>query len=434
MYLFCTPSYFRIFIYYEKSTTGTPDLLYVGVEIDADTTSNSGDYCELFFDQDHNGTAFPEEPSNTNIPVQPPTAPAKEWDGDKRFRRDGQDTTNTFYEMSGGNWAATTNLPKGWRGRANVNGATNHYWYEFKIPLKGIYDNVGNTLQRGIQLNGSGDIAGFMVHAYDAGATRHYFWPDDYQTTASLSPDNTTKPGNWGDLVIDHSKLLINEVASYGDGDGTPAYEWIELYNAGENISLHGMSLTSTTEVVHLGNITLKTGGYAVFHSRTGTTESNSNGNNSAPGSQKGVDGTWDIYGNGTSDYWADAGDYVMLKYEGNNCPMDFMDYGTSITVPLSCNRLNLDLNQDMEWSDTGNELSAPSASLAPLLRIPNAYDTDDYSDWQHASDSRHNYNQGMKNIIPEFQVVAIPMVGIAIMVSLSGIFRKRQGRKGVRP
>jgi hypothetical protein len=418
---------FRIFTYYEKSDTSTPDLLYVGVEIDADSTSNTGDYCELYFDQKHNGSAFPEEPSNTNIPAAP--AAAKEWDGDKRFRRDGKDTTNTFYEMSGGNWGAV-NLPKGWRGRADWDGAGDHYWYEFKIPLKGIYDNVGNTLQRAIQLNGSGDISGFMVHAYDAGAQKHYFWPDDYISSATLpSSNNTTKPGNWGDLVIDHPKLMINQVAGYGDGTGTPAYEWVELYNAGENTSLHGMSLCSSTEIVHLGNITLKTGGYVVFHSRTGTTESNANGNNSAPGSQNGVNGAWDIYGNGTSDYWNDTGDYVLLKHDGNACPVDFMDYGESITVPSpdTTGRLNSDLNKGISWTETAGALANFTALKKPLLRIPNGKDTDDSGDWVNASWSGWNYNQGLKNIlVPEFSTVIIPLAVPAVILSI-GLIRRRK-------
>ncbi len=287
-----------------------------------------------------------------------------------------------------------------------------------------------------MQLNKTGDISGFMVRAHDAaGSGTDIFWPEDYQTGGTLSPDHTVIPNNWGDIIIDHSDLVINEVAIYGDGDGTPAYEWVELYNAGEDINLHGMTLCSSTQSVQLGDINLKTGGYVVFHSRSGTTESVSNGNDSAPGSQNGVDGTWDIYGTGTTDYWSDSTDWVTLKYEGNDCGLDFMDYGSGVTTPPSCSKLDDQLNQDMEWTDTGNELSAPSASLAPLVRLPNAYDSDDHSDWEHSPNAANNYNQGLKNLsIPESQVVAIPMLGIAVMVSLSGIFRKRQGRKGVRP
>jgi hypothetical protein len=153
------------------------DYLYIYIDNYDQSSDDSGDFGEVYFDLWNYGNT---SPNNSTY---------------KKFRCYSDDTLN-YWEGSSSGWATAT-TPSNWAG-ANTyyGGSTDRQKYEFKIPLGdlSVSDRWDNT----------NDEIGFGAYAVDDGffSDEHTWYPTHYYSGVfNPSTQYNEKPDTWGNLI-----------------------------------------------------------------------------------------------------------------------------------------------------------------------------------------------------------------------------------------
>jgi hypothetical protein len=350
---------------------------------------NNSDYTEIAFDTNHDGGSL----ENT----------------DYKFRITNPDSpTISSYIGSGGSWS---NQSLSWGGYSQLGS------YEFRIPLQYVWDNGS--------LSKSGEMAGFQLH-YE------YQYPSDngyqYWTRKWGSGDSSTyidDPDYFGDLIYQASPLLINEVASDGKYDD----EWVEIINRGPDpVHLKGIALTDQDGTDPASNfyklwttmVWLAPGDFAVIYAGSGTDDTTKSGGANP--------GWWDFYcsGSGGDNFLTDAGDDLLLIFEGNDCGLDYVAYGGGGN---GCPTSNPSWGSSSSGWDN-NPPGAPSSAGQTIQRMKKLYnnapiDTNKGSDWYLNTTGN---TQGKTNwlAVPEYEEIVIP-IGFSISIIALGFYNKKR-------
>jgi hypothetical protein len=370
---------------------GKYDDNYLYVAVDSQALLGIPDYMEIAFDTNHDGGSLESTDYKFRL-TDPFTTPV----------------TLTSYVGSSGSWS---NQTISWGGNATAG------IYEFRIPLQYVWDN-GTSSTRG-------EMAGFQVH-YEHGEGGGF---DGYQywTRESGAGDDSTyidDPDYFGDLIYENTSLLINEVASAGKYN----VEWVEIFNLGPDpVHLKGIMLSDQEgdsandfEKLWTTMVWLAPGDYAVIYGQSGTDDTSKSGGT--------YSGWWEFFcgGSGGDNFLADAGDDLLLNYPGNDCALDYMEYGTGGTAcPTSWPSWGL---TSKGWDDTGQP-SAPGAGES-VQRYKwtngNPYDSNAGSDW-YLNTSGQLPGVANWRTIPEFENVLLPIGFSLSIMAMVFIDRKRK-------
>ncbi|MEW5937354.1 MAG: lamin tail domain-containing protein [Candidatus Thermoplasmatota archaeon] len=299
----------------------------VVLDINFDTVVGTNDFCALVFDKNHDGGTAPQ---------------TDDWYVECEFL--GVGPVNTAKKGDGSIWVPQV-WPADWD--ADVNDAGNTLQvYEFKINTTEIFTEV------------EGNVVGFGVNLYDVSGPDAIYWPDEDNPLDS--PEDI--PDRWGHLIYYRPMLLINKVSSNGTGND----EYIDLYNnCSTNITLHNINITDQDgNDATLPNITIPAYKNLTLRSGGGADEYDFSDNY----------GT--VYIDGT-DWWNDTGDNVLLRFNGNNCTFDYMQYGAGGEIDSH----PLDTTSNSNWTFDTPPLSAPTAAQY-LYRVQDGADTNMSSDW----------------------------------------------------
>jgi hypothetical protein len=256
------------------------------------------------------------------------------------------------------------------------------------------------------------------------GETWTCFWPDEYASGEVSGTEND--PSSWGDLWYTRPGLVINEVFCLGSGNT----EWVELYNKADvPVRLNGMRLTDqeTNHIKNLPDRTIAAGDYVVIYSGTGPDDATKGSGNSAD--------WWEFYFGdiyGADDVWETTdpndGDDVLLHYIGNDCGIDYMQYGDTAgsTRDQPCPSDDASTNS---WGGTAPPVPATDRSIG---RDKDSTDTDDGSDWESSGGVDVTippwYTEGKRNFqIPEFTTIVIPVVIMFVLWVVMKVVRRRK-------
>jgi hypothetical protein len=266
-------------------------------------------------------------------------------------------------------------------------------------------------------------MAGFQMH-YEY----EYISEDGYQfwTRIDGTGDSSFSILNsdyFGDLIYVATPLLINEVKS----DGTHTNEWVEIYNRGpDSVHLKGIALTDQDGTDPTDNlyklwtsmVWIAPGDYAVIYSSPGTDDTTKAGGSSA--------NFWEFYcaANKVPDnFLGDTSDDLLLKYEGNDCGLDYMEYGTAGTpCPTSNPSWGASANG---WDDTGQPAAPGAGQSVERYKWTNGdpYDSNKGSDWY--LQTTPSEGSGNSLIMPEYDVIFLPIIFSMILLII--IFKKRK-------
>lgn len=219
--------------------------------------------------------------------------------------------------------------------------------YIFKINVSVIFRPV------------EGNLIGFGVKLYDKGGGDTIYWPD------KLNPGGSPEdwPDSWGHLIYYRPMLLINKVSSNNTEDN----EWIELYNnCSTELIIHDVLITNQDgNSSVLPNVTIPAYKYVIVISGIKGDESDFSGNS-------------EIFYIGGRDWWCDLGDDILLKFKGNDCVLDYMQYGTGSEIDSH----PIDTTSNSDWYQNTPPIPAPTV-IQYLNRIGKGQDTNRSSDWE---------------------------------------------------
>jgi hypothetical protein len=338
---------------------------FVLVEVLNDNKGNNTDYCEIAFDSDHDGTLLEAE--------------------DKKFKvTNGGSKSN--YEGMSGIWIS---------GSAGFYAGTsaNPVLYEFRIDKN--YDVWNSPIS-------DGSLAGFCVHVYssnvqDTGFEGYAYWPDDMAIksgeTAIPNPINDTKV--WGDLLFNRPRIVLNEISSFGSGNN----EWVELYNNGTDIDMNGINITDQDgNNYQFTSMVFPQKSYLVLKSGSGVDDLDFSDNIGTK--HLGTSPTWN--GNTLNKSY----DEVLLKYGGNDCGIDYINYTNQVVYPDPCPTDTKSVNK---WSvKQGGWLKPPGNIDVTLSRAPNGFDSQDSQDWILASFPTEGEENSFGSGSPGFGLVTV--------------------------
>jgi hypothetical protein len=305
------------------------DFLFMAVVLDPafDNKVENNDRCTLLFDVDHDGGTAPQSDDlMVYLERQPPVLRA-------------------LSTGNGTSWISQT-WPNEWLAAVADAGSTEEV-YEFKINASAVFDGQ------------DGDLIGLGVYLYENNlpSFRKVYWPD--QIDPVDKPENV--PDSWGHLILNRSNLVVDEVSSTGID-----LEYVELYN----------NRSSSIQIDHLaimdqdGNVSTLPNMSIPAHARLVVRSGN------------GIDDLdfSDNYGTvftGGSDWWNDSGDDVLLRFNGNNCTLDYMQYGSGIHIDSH----PAETASPSNWTQDSPPLQAPTLTQY-LRRLPSGRDLNLSSDW----------------------------------------------------
>ncbi len=304
--------------------------LYIAVVLDPsyDSKADNSDYCTIVFDKFHDGGKAPQaDDLYVECKMQSVgfSKIAKRGDGTKWMNI----PWPIDWEVDARDLLETLQL------------------YMFKINVSAIFKPE------------EGNLIGFGVKIFEKSSSDKIYWPDRLNPTSNLEDI----PDSWGHLIYYRPKLLINKVSSNNIDDN----EWIELYNnCSTAVKIHDVMVTDQDgNYSMLPNITIPAFERLTLRSGTEENASEFSGN------------TETIYIGGT-DWWDDLGDDVILRYSGNGCIFDYMQYGTGSEI----DEHPKDTTSNSGWQQDTAPLPAPSV-IQYLKRIRNGQDTNRSSDWK---------------------------------------------------
>lgn len=316
--------------YFTVLTKINGSYLHVGVILNPDYTKKveNGDYCALVFDKTHDGGSAPQ---------------IDDWYVECRVQTTG--FTKVAKIGDGTKWINAP-WPMDWEVEV-FDLSEIMQVYRFKINVTSIFKCV------------PGNMIGFGVKVVEKGPSDSVYWPD--QLNPGYSPEDL--PRSWGHLFYYRPTLVVNKVKS-NNIDGK---EWLELYNnCSTEIKIHNVYITDQDNNYSvLPNTTIPAYGYLIL--KTGSS-----------GDDSGFSGKNEVVYIGGTNWWDDLGDDVSLKFGGNGCTLDYMQYGEGPEIDQHPN----DPTTTSDWRKDGSSLPAPSV-IQYLSRIRNGQDTNSTVDWE---------------------------------------------------
>ena len=308
------------------------DYLFVAVRLNATNTDNTlddNDLCDILFDPDLSRDGSPQS-------------------GDLKVECKYSSASGASSSLEigiAGSWASSS-WPSDWM--AAVSNGSGEQVYEFGINMSG-----SNAIFQSLT---SGNTTGFGVYVKEQspGSSADIYWPDDIDPGSSLEDI----PAQWGSLIYENPEIKINRVFYRGSGFNERIYVY---NNASTNIRLENLTLqNSIGSSIQIPRLILPPGLTLRIIGCNGTNDTDFS------------DGYADYFIPG-GNIWNDSGDYVWLGFSGNNCTMDYMEYGSvSGAYPL-------DPSSTSEWIRDGAVLSTNAYYFA---RRADGYDSNRLSDW----------------------------------------------------
>jgi hypothetical protein len=315
--------------YFTVLTKINGSYLHVGVVLDTeyDRSADNGDFCALVFDKNHDGGSAPQ---------------VDDWYVECRVQ-----SVGFTYLVKIGDGLKWMNVPWPMDWEADVQDLKDTMQiYKFKINVTAIFKCT------------PGNMIGFGVKVAEKTTGDLIFWPD--QLNPGYLPENL--PRSWGHLFYYQPTLVINKVKSNNIDNN----EWLELFNnCSTDLKIHNVYITDQDgNYSVLPNMTIPAYDRIIIKTGVGGGESEFSGNS-------------EIIYIGGSNWWDDLGDDVSLKFGGNGCTLDYMQYGEGPEIDDH----PIDTTTTSDWKKHSSGLPAPTV-IQYLCRAGKGQDTNSTNDW----------------------------------------------------